>query len=299
MVEVLAVGISLVVGFVVAFLLLRRGGRDGTDGLREAEQRAEDLRNQLGDARAAMARAEAERDGAREQLAQLKEDRAALTHEMRAISATQLERNRDEFLKQASERFGRSEEQHAAELSKRHEAIEKEFKGLKGTIEKFDKMQREIEEKRSRAFGSLDQQFTALAEQTQAVKKSSEALSTALRGSSQSRGRWGELALRNIVESAGMTEHCDFEEQQTDDDGRPDMIVRLPDGGKIPIDAKVPYPDYDRAMTASDPDQRASDLEAHGDHGLRPGLVMCRGFVAQIDFSSRVAAVVATQGVYI
>jgi DNA recombination protein RmuC len=83
------------------------------------------------------------------------------------------------------------------------------------------------------------------------------------------------MALRNIAELAGMTEHCDFTEQVVDDEGRrPDMVVQLPGGGAIPVDAKVPLADYIKACEETDPQKREQNLKAHA--------AALRGFVKDL-----------------
>ncbi|MGE4619989.1 MAG: DNA recombination protein RmuC [Planctomycetota bacterium] len=251
------VGIALLIGFVVATLLQRRSQSDHSRALEESRQETMTTREDL-------ARAEAQRDAAVDQLQQLKDDRESLKDSLKVFSAEQLKENRDEFLKHAEERLGKSEKHHTSELTKRHDEIEKQFKGVQENMAGFEKLHREIEVQRVKDFGSLKQQVVDLSVQTKAVEAASHALSVALRGSSQSRGKWGEMALRNIVEAAGMTEHCDFEEQKSDDDTRPDLIVRMPGHGRIPIDAKVPYAEYERAMAAEDPLEQKKFLSEHG-----------------------------------
>jgi|SaaInlV_165m_DNA_1040744.scaffolds.fasta_scaffold01127_2 DNA recombination protein RmuC len=217
------------------------------------------------DARESLVAAQSERSAAVDQLKQLKEDREVLKESIQAFSATQMKENREQFLKQAEERLGQSEQKHSSELTKRHEAIEVQFKGVQEKLEKYQKMHREIEDARIKAFGSLNQQVVDLSVQTKAVEVASQSLSAALKGSSQSRGKWGEMALKNIVEVAGMTEHCDFEEQQQNaGERRPDMVVHLPGDGRIPIDAKVPWADFEKAQEATDPVECQMHLEALG-----------------------------------
>ena len=213
-----------------------------------------------------LARAEASLEALNARLEQITADRESLKESFGSLAATQLKSNRDEFLKQAEERFGKSEEKHKGELEKRHEAIEKEFKSVNESLEKFRKLHDDYDAQRMKDFSALRQQMLQLGQQTEKLGESTTGLSTALKGSSQSRGRWGEMALRNIVEAAGMTEHCDFVEQSTDDSGRrPDLVVRLPGEARIPIDAKVPYAEYDRLMAATDPEVRDTHLRKHGE----------------------------------
>jgi len=233
---------------------------------REHARELAEERHKLGTQSEALARAEAERDAVDTQLKQIAADREALKESFAAIASEQLRANRDELLKQAGERFDKTEERHKHELEKRHEAIEKQFQGMGESLDRFRELQRTIEEERKGDFGMLRQRLKSLHEQTEHLGRSTTGLSTALRGSSQSRGRWGEMALRNIVEAAGMTEHCDFVEQGADASGtRPDLVVNLPGDTRIPIDAKVPYSDYERMVEEEDPAQRQAHLKKHGD----------------------------------
>ena len=141
--------------------------------------------------------------------------------------------------------------------------------------EKLDKLEletRALEGARKEAYATLAEKLGSLQGATAALQSSSLALATALKGDARARGRWGEVALRNIAEFAGMTLHCDFCEQETADDGsRPDMIVNMPGGeGRIPIDAKVPMDAYMIGVEATDPDTRrvaflkhAQDMRKH------------------------------------
>ena len=220
----------------------------------------------LQDAREELAAAEAQRNAVQDQLKQLQEDRESIKESFGSMAADQLKLSRDELLKQAGERFEKSEQKQAGELQKRHESIEREFKALTDTVKDFEKIHSQIEKDRTEAFSAMREQVTSLRSKTEELGQSSSELSTALRGSSQSRGKWGELALRNICEAAGMTEHCDFIEQSGEDSGkRPDLIVRLPGEGQIPIDAKVPYAEYERMMDETEPAERKLLLKKHGE----------------------------------
>lgn len=131
----------------------------------------------------------------------------------------------------------------------------------------------QIEEGRKQEMGALGEQLKGLNEQQLRLDKQTNSLSQALTNN-KVRGAWGEAQLRNIVESAGLREHVDFDMQVVVDDKegnrqRPDMVVHLPGGKSIPIDAKVPYADYQRAceipQTGTDEDnaRRASLLNSH------------------------------------
>jgi DNA recombination protein RmuC len=125
--------------------------------------------------------------------------------------------------------------------------------------ERFQQEMRALEGERKRLGGQLLQQLTTLNDQTRS-------LSEALRRPGV-RGQWGELTLRNVVEAAAMSEHCDFstQEHMTDSDGaiRPDLVVRLPGRGRLAVDAKVPLDSYLDALGVEDAETRERLLAAH------------------------------------
>ncbi len=128
----------------------------------------------------------------------------------------------------------------------------------------LDRMQaqiRELEAQRQRMLGSLDHQLSALSRET-------IALSQALRAPN-SRGRWGELTLRRVAELSGMAPYCDFYEQLSGDGMRPDMMVRLPGGRTLAVDAKVPLNAYLDAEAATDDAARRTALDRHAQQVMR------------------------------
>ena len=130
---------------------------------------------------------------------------------------------------------------------------------LKESLERVDGQVRTLEQARERAYGALGDQLSRLSERT-------ASLATALR-TPHVRGRWGEIQLKRVVELAGMLPHCDFDQQvtATTDDGRlrPDLIVRLPGGKQVVVDAKVPLAAYLDACEATDEADRAAHLASH------------------------------------
>ncbi len=165
------------------------------------------------------------------------------------------------------------------------------LKPLRDELAKLERETKEMEKTRSQAYGSLRTELQSLRESTQTLQEQSTALATALKGSSRTRGVIGEMILRNIIEMAGMTKHCDFLEQvQTPDGGRPDIVVNLPGKGQIPIDAKFPFAAYHEAMETEDPaaresllQQHATDLTRHIDELRRRDYATALG--GQIDFT--------------
>jgi DNA recombination protein RmuC len=123
------------------------------------------------------------------------------------------------------------------------------------TLARIETQIREVESQRQRMLGGLEHQLGALSRET-------VALSQAMRVPN-ARGRWGELTLRRVAELAGMVSECDFFEQQTGGEQRPDMIVKLPGGRSLAVDAKVPLAAYLDAEACTDPAAREAALVRH------------------------------------
>jgi len=144
-------------------------------------------------------------------------------------------------------------------LDTRHQAIE-------ATLQKLDQHQRELESKREGAYASLSKQMEMMIASEMQLRKETNQLSQALRVP-QTRGSWGEIHLRRVVELAGLLNHCDFYEQQSfTNDGklsRPDLIVRLPGERKIAVDAKTPLTAYLDASDAGDELSRKHKLQEY------------------------------------
>ncbi|MCX5677257.1 MAG: DNA recombination protein RmuC [Planctomycetota bacterium] len=192
----------------------------------------------------AEARLQAERQSFEEQRAMLVEDQAKLKVAFAALSAEALKDSRTEFLIQADEKL---------------KPIQKLLGDYEGHL-------RKIEEIRSDAYGGLKAHLDTLAQAHQVLQKEAHQLSTALR-SPTVRGRWGEMTLRRVVEVAGMSPHCDFEEQAstTTEEGRlqPDMKIKLPGSRAIVVDSKVPLAGYMDALEAKDEAARQAALGRH------------------------------------
>jgi DNA recombination protein RmuC len=121
---------------------------------------------------------------------------------------------------------------------------------------------RELEQKREGAYQGLQEQLRELATTQKQLQTTTLTLGEALK-SSTARGRWGELQLRRVVELAGMKEHVDFDEQLTTEEGRPDMVIYLPNGGSLPLDSKAPMAAYLEAFQIDDERQRQAKLDEH------------------------------------
>jgi DNA recombination protein RmuC len=138
---------------------------------------------------------------------------------------------------------------------------------LRDSLEKVDGQVRTLEQARQQAFGALRTELVTLREEHERLRTATGSLVTALRAP-HVRGRWGEVQLRRVVEATGMIEHCDFVAQTSvrDDEGtllRPDLVVGLPGGKRVVVDAKVPLAAYLDAYESADDDERARLLAEH------------------------------------
>lgn len=230
----------------------------------EAEARAAALRE-------ANARLETERveqtKALDEKMAVVTQARADLEKAFAALASKALEASGQQFLQLAQENLARFQEGAKADLAERQKAIETVVAPVRESLAKVDAQVTALEEKRQAAYGALQEHLRQLHEQNTRLARETTTIATALK-SSQARGRWGEIQLRRIVELAGMLEHCDFSEQETTTTGsgtrlRPDLIVRLPGGRRVVIDAKCPLAAYLRATEVSTDDERQACLADH------------------------------------
>jgi DNA recombination protein RmuC len=177
-----------------------------------------------------------------------------------ALADAALRSNQSAFLNAARASLETTRAEMSGDLAQKQTAIEGVVQPLADSLGRLEVHVRELERAREKAYGSLGEQVQTLARET-------ATLSTALR-SPQTRGRWGEVTLRRVAELAGMVHNCDFQEQETrEGDGvriRPDMIVRLPSGRSLVVDAKVPLTAYVDAMGAADDVSRKASLVRHG-----------------------------------
>src|SRR5882724_5473125 len=134
---------------------------------------------------------------------------------------------------------------------------------LKDELTKLDKHVRDLEAKREGAYSSLGTQLDGLNKLQESLRHQTSTLAQALKAPTI-RGRWGEIHLRRLVELSGMEKHVDFSEQESTPSGsRPDMVIRLPERGIVPVDAKVPLDAFLKAMESENDDARKELLAQH------------------------------------
>ena len=255
--EYILPGVAVLLALLILALLLKQRTQAASGSAVEAELRdraaaleaeAQGLRGDLDAQRAARVQAEtrleAERRNLDEQRDLLAEAETRLKDAFAALSAAALKDSREQFLGAAGERL----------------------RPIQELLKTYEDRLREIEKARIDAYGGLRNHLDALAQAHQTLQKEAHQLSTALR-SPTVRGRWGEMTLRRVVEVAGMSPHCDFEEQVSvaTEDGRlrPDMTIHLPGDRVIVVDSKVPLAAYMDAAETPDSSSRQAALARH------------------------------------
>lgn len=215
-------------------------------------------------------RIEEERKTAAEKLALLEDARGKLADAFHVLSADALRKNNQSFLDLAKETLEKFQEGARGDLEKRQQAIREIVTPVRESLEKVDTKINEMEKARSGAYEGLTAQVRSLIETQNMLRSETGNLAKALR-SPIVRGRWGEVQLRRVVEMAEMIDHCDFSEQQSVLAGegnmqRPDLIVRLPAGKTIVIDAKAPVAAYLDACEACEDGAKIDCLMRHARH---------------------------------
>jgi DNA recombination protein RmuC len=197
----------------------------------------------------------------------LAQSEAQVRAAVESASRLALDANSETFLKLAREVFGRDQAAAGAELEKREKAIAQLVEPIHKALAKQEEQAQAMERERRESVGKLSGQIESLVSVQALLQRETRNLSTALRRP-EVRGRWGEITLRRVVELAGLSEHCDFNEQvnvTTSDRSivRPDLVVRMPDSRSIVVDAKTPLDAYMDAVEAPDDESRRLSLARH------------------------------------
>ncbi|WP_300975558.1 DNA recombination protein RmuC [Sphingomonas sp. LHG3406-1] len=204
---------------------------------------------------------EAEARNFEARLTELREAKEALSAQFSEIGNKLLTEAQKQFLDRADQRFRQSQEQSGQSLKALLQPVHERLERYETTVQK-------VEAERRDAFGLLAGQIDAMRTGTERVSAEAAKLVNALRNAPKARGRWGEQQLRNVLESCGLSEHCDFATEvsvETEEGARlrPDAIVRVPGGQSLVIDAKVSLNSYQDAFGAVDESDRSLHLAAH------------------------------------
>lgn len=215
-----------------------------------------------------------ERAASAEKLALLERAQATLSDSFKALSAEALRSNNQSFLDLAKETLATFQEQAKGDLEKRQAAISDIVAPVRQSLDKMDGQIQEMERTRAGAYEGLRQQVLSMLETQAQLRAETGNLVRALR-TPAARGRWGEIQLRRVCEMAGMLDHCDFVEQASVDASngsgalgklRPDLVVKLPGGKTIVVDAKTPLEGYLDGVQADSDGARHDGLSRHARH---------------------------------
>ena len=201
-------------------------------------------RSQLHDLQVGLAEARASLTAERGKSEWTDESRKALENAFKALASDELDTRSNQLKTTASEQLGNLVDP------------------LRTELEKLDQYVRDLESKREGAYEQIGGQLDLLKELQGSLQDQTRTLANALSAPS-TRGRWGEIQLHKLVELAGLEEHVDFEEQESTASGRPDMVVKLPQRGSLPVDSKVTLGAYVSAMEAQDDATAKAKLAEH------------------------------------
>lgn len=193
-----------------------------------------------------------------------------LNEAFKGLAASALEASMGQFLNLAQSTFKQANETHKLDSEQRHKAMDSMIKPVQEALTRYQNQIDQLEKDRSRAFQHIDTELKRVAEGSVTLARETNALKDALKRP-HVRGRWGEVQLRNCIELAGMSEYADvtFQSSTTDAEGQrhqPDMVVRMPGGRNVIVDAKTPIDAFLNSLEATTDEQRGLELARHGKH---------------------------------
>jgi DNA recombination protein RmuC len=238
--------------------------------IQSARAEVDRLRKDLSNEQTLRTRAETERQNERANLEEqkriLNDAETKLREAFQSLAASALQQSNEQFLHLAQERLGNLQQQAAGDLAQRQESIRGIVDPLQQRLTDLQNHLGRLESNRESAYGELRNQVQGLAQTNRELQKETGSLVSTLR-QPQVKGRWGELTLRRAVELAGMSIHCDFEEQVSVDTSegrlRPDLIVHLPGNARVAVDAKVPLHGFLKVAEAQNDAEREVGLAEH------------------------------------
>ncbi|MEO8724460.1 MAG: DNA recombination protein RmuC, partial [Sphingobium sp.] len=191
------------------------------------------------------------------QLRTLTEAKEQLSAQFSEIGGKLLGQAQRDFLERADQRLHQAHEKSEAQLKSLLQPVNE-------TIKLYDQKISQIEQQRTEAYGNLTGLMDSMRIGQEAVRSEAQRLVNSLRGASKARGNWGEQQLRNVLESCGLSEHADFQTEVSVEveDGRlrPDVIIKVPGGRALVIDAKVSLNAYQDAYSAEGEDEKRGHL---------------------------------------
>jgi DNA recombination protein RmuC len=258
---------ALALGGLIGWLLGSRGGEQGKATAESLRMQLDGVVKERDFARSAheqasreLATLQADARNFEARLKDLQESKDALIAQFREIGDQLLEKAHKEFLTKAGERFTEADKATQAKLQNLLQPVE-------ATLKRYEEGLQRVEKERVDHYAGLREAVELVRAGQGQVRDETRNLVNALRSSPKARGRWGEHSLRNVLEQAGLSAHADFRTEVSidTDDGRlrPDVIVNLPGGRKLVIDAKCSLNAYLDASEEVDDGRRTAHLRAH------------------------------------
>jgi DNA recombination protein RmuC len=209
---------------------------------------------------------EHERERAEERLETVRDAQERLSDSFKALSSEALQASIAQLTELAQAQLKTAQAEAKGDLDKRQQAVEQLVAPLKEQLGRVDAQLLKLDQERRESRGRLEAQLRTLAETGERLRTETGALVSALR-KPNTRGQWGQMQLRNVVELAGMVRYCDFVEQSSLGEAeaalRPDLVVSLPGGKHVVVDAKAPLQGVLDAYEARDEEERDRHLRAH------------------------------------
>lgn len=205
-----------------------------------------------------------------ESLRTQQQSKGELSEAFKGLAASALESSMNQFLGLAQNTFQQATELSKLDSEQRHKAMDAMIKPVSEALTQYQDQIRRLELDRHKAFQTIDSELKKVSEAHLHLAKETTALKDALKRP-HVRGRWGEVQLRNCIELAGMSEHSDvvFQDFSSDEEGArhiPDMIVRMPGGRRVIVDAKTPIDAFLNSLEATSEEARHAEMVRHGRH---------------------------------
>lgn len=252
----------------------RESSRHLQERVTELQQQLDDSREALLELERAKSRLESEKDslaqGLEAEKAFLQKAREEFKDAFKSLAASALESSSKQFLELAESKLQKHSELQKLDITARQKAIDEMLKPVSDALGKYQTQVDTMERERQKAFTTMDIELKRIVEASSTLSRETSALKDALK-KPHVRGRWGEVQLRNCIELAGMSEFADvsFQSVLSEEDGTrhiPDMVVRMPGGRQVVVDAKTPIDAFLNSLEAATEDQRKAEMVRHGRH---------------------------------
>lgn len=252
----------------------RESSRHSQERVIELQQQLDDSREALLELERAKSRLESEKDslaqGLEVEKAFLQKSKEEFKDAFKSLAASALESSSKQFLELAESKLQKHSELQKLDITARQKAIDEMLKPVSDALGKYQTQVDTMERERQKAFTAMDIELKRIVEASSTLSRETSALKDALK-KPHVRGRWGEVQLRNCIELAGMSEFADvsFQSVLSEEDGTrhiPDMIVRMPGGRQVVVDAKTPIDAFLNSLEATTEDQRKAEMVRHGRH---------------------------------